>query len=289
MSTWLITLALLTAANAAPTDSEIVALTGEAFGKDLPAKAVCIYRDVMLPEEFEGDPIPVGLMHGNEGCRIFGVILKGYFVPVERAALASVNDDAWSAANGRKRGDLLLAWTTNVLVAFDQFDIRDPRPVHTPGSNGRTRVETSIWQRTHEKHVAKHTRAIFTFANDAALESVDRDQGDSWKSTFTVRESRVEGVSVAAVMSALKTRGRSLAKCMDQAWKENLTISGRTRFQWTIRAGKATQIALVAEDDDGSGIASCYHRALQSIDFPPELGGQVVWSFNIVRNQVLDK
>ena len=43
----------------------------------------------------------------------------------------------------------------------------------------------------------------------------------------------------------------------------------------------------MAEDDDGSGIANCYHRALQSIDFPAELGGREVWSFNIIRSQVL--
>jgi len=282
-------LALLATAHAAPSDADIVSLTAEAFGKELPAKAVCIQRDVMLPEAFEGDPIAVGLMHGKAGCRIYGVILKGYFVPIERGALASLNDDVWKAANARKRGELLLAWTNNVLTAFDQFDIRDPRPTHTPGSNGRTLVETSIWQRTDERHVAQHTRAKYTYANDGALESVDRDNGPKWRSSFTVRESSVEGVSVEAVMASLQTRGRSLAKCMDQAWKENLTLSGRTRFQWTIRSGKATQIALVAEDDDGSGIANCYHRALQSIDFPAELGGRVVWSFNIIRSQLSEE
>jgi len=281
------TLFLLTAAHANPSDSEVIALTSEAFGKELPAKAVCIYRDVMLPEVFEGEPIAVGLMHGSQGCRIYGVILKGYFVPVERAAVAAMNDEAWGSANSRKRGEFMLAWTNNVLTAFDQFDIRDPRPTHTAGANGRTIVETSFWQRTEKKHVAQHTRAKFTFANDGALEKADRDNGPKWLSTFTVREARVEGVSVEAVMASLQTRGRSLAKCMDQAWKDNLTISGRNRFQWTIRSGKATQIALVAEDDDGSGIANCYHRALQSIDFPAELGGRVVWSFNIIRSQVL--
>jgi hypothetical protein len=281
-------LMLATVALGAPTDSEIVALAGEAFGKTLPEKAVCIAREMYLPGEFEGEPIPVGLMRGAQGCRLFGVVLKGYWVPIERAALASLNDDAWARAHSRKRGELMLAWTTNVMTAFDQFDIRDDRPTYKSTANGGIVVEASIWQRTGDKHVAQHTRGKWFYANDAALETADRASGTKWKSSFTVREYKVEGVSVAAVMASLQTRGRSLAKCMDQGWKENLTVSGRTRFQWTIRGGKATQIALVAEDDDGSGLAKCYHRALISIDFPAELGGRVIWSFNIIRSEVLD-
>ena len=280
------TIFLASIAFGAATDPEIVTMTSEAFGKTLPAEAVCINRDMMLPQEFEGEPIAVGLMHGAEGCRLYGVVIKGYFVPFARAALASMNDDAWAKANGRKRGELMLAWTTNVMTAFDQFDISDERPSHTATASGGAVVEASIWQRTTEKHVAQHTRAKFYYANDGSVETVDRDTGDKWKSMFTVREYKVEGVAVEAVMAALQTRGRNLAKCMDEGWKKNLTISGRTRFQWTIRGGEATQIALVAEDDDGSGIANCYHRALQSIEFPAELGGRVVWSFNIVRAEV---
>jgi len=270
-----------------PTDADVVALAGEAFGKKLPEKAVCISRDMMLPQEFEGEPIAVGLMHGSEGCRLFGVILQGYFVEIKKAAPASINDGAWAKASSRKRGELMQAWTTNVMTAFDQFDIGDERPAHKTGANGGVVVETSIWQRTSTKHVAQHTRAKYFYDRDGVLETVDRDTGKKWKSTFTVREFRVEGVSVEAVMASLQTRGRSLAKCMDDGWKDNLTISGRTRFQWTIRGGKATQIALVAEDDDGSGIANCYHRALQSIEFPAEMGGRVVWSFNIIRSEFL--
>ncbi len=284
--TMLWSLLLATVAVGAPTDPEIVELAGEAFGKKLPEKAVCINRDMMLPEEFEGEPVAVGLMHGAEGCRIFGVVVKSYWVSLERAALASMNDDAWARANSKKRGEFMQAWTTNVMTAFDQFDIGDPRPTHDATANGGIVVETSIWQRTDKKHVAQHTRARFFYDNDGALETADRDTGPKWKSAFTVREYRVEGVTVEQVMASLKTKGRNLAKCMDAGWKENMTISGRTRFQWTIRGGKATQIALVAEDDDGSGIANCYHRALQSIEFPPELGGTVVWSFNIIRSEV---
>ncbi|NCG21749.1 MAG: hypothetical protein GWP91_22255, partial [Rhodobacterales bacterium] len=100
---------------------------------------------------------------------------------------------------------------------------------------------------------------------------------------FTIQHYRSTGVGEDIVHNALQKVGGNLHRCFEDAWKEDFLVHGRKRFQWTIRGGGASQIAMIAEDDDGSLLGACYNDVLHRAPFPPEMGGTTTWGFSITR------
>ncbi len=267
---------------AKPTSDETIqTVVDTLYGKPVPKAAVCIARPE-LPEEVTGDPVAIGVMRGNEGCRLLGVMVNGGYLKAEVAFPKALDADTWSGLKQTRRGQLLQSWTTQVLLAFDQFDAEDPRPTNIV-ANGGTQVTVPFWQRTEERRITAHTQGVFNFDRDGVLVSQDRDNGERWKSVFTIQHYRSSGVSENSVHAALQKVGRNLHVCFEEAWRDDYLVHGRKRFQWTIRGGGASQIGMVAEDDDGSPLGACYNRVLHNVPFPPELGGTTTWGFSITR------
>lgn len=270
------------AASSSP-DETVVNAVSALYGKPVPAQAICV-GEPDLPDEFSGSPVPVGVMRGAAGCRLVGVVVNGAWTDTAEALPKSLGD-AWGSARQAKRQELVESWTRQVLLAFDQLDPAS-KLVPRSGATGGFEVDATFWQRTDERHVARHTNATFYFDKDARLETADRDRGTDWRTTFYVQDYKVDGVAASDVMGALKQQGRTLTGCMDEAWKADHTVEGRVRMQWTIRDGQATQLAMLDEGDTDEQLASCYGSALRKIRFPEGMGGTVIWSFSVVRTEV---
>ena len=275
-------IALSLAAFAKPTSDDTIQIVIDTlYGKPVPKAAVCTARPEM-PPEVTGEPVAIGVMRGNEGCRLLGVMVNGGYLKSEVAFPKALNTDAWGKLRQSQKGELLQIWTTKVLLAFDQLDPADEKPNNAASGSG-TQVNASFWQRTDERRFTQHTQGLYNFDKDGILVSHDRDNGELWKSIFTIQHYRSTGVGEDTVHNALQKVGGNLHRCFEDAWKEDFLVHGRKRFQWTIRGGGASQIAMIAEDDDGSLLGACYNDVLHRAPFPPEMGGTTTWGFSITR------
>ena len=90
---------------------------------------------------------------------------------------------------------------------------------------------------------------------------------------------RIDGVDEAVVFDAVKSRGKTLQKCFDDAWSSDLTLEGPARVQWTIAGGKASALGILTGDDGHPGLVSCYGAVIRTMAFPEDATGTVVWSF----------
>lgn len=280
MLTFLIGLSAL----AAPTvDDAVVKAVSQAYGKPVPEQAICL-EQANLPEEFTGEPVAVGVKRGAAGCKLFATFVGGTFTPLEQAARTSLGE-SWTTLDANRRNELLEAWTREVLLAFDVLDTEKPMTSRAAG-RGNTEVSATFWQRTMERHVARHTQGRFVFDGQGHLTASHRDAGTDWRSTFYVQEQKVQGITGDQVMQALKAQGTRFTDCMDRAWRVEPTVAGRVQLQWQINKGKASNIAMVDEGDTHEGLAQCYGVALQRIEFPEEWRGKVLWSFSIDRRKV---
>ena len=283
MITWLIAAAL---AASPVTDEVVYTVVDTLYGKPVPKEGVCIQRPT-LAEPFKQDVVVIGVMRGSIGCQTLGAMWDGSYASKADGLKKGIDPKTWASASQKERGEWSMIYTTNVVLAFEQFDIADPRPRHSAMAGGSL-VQATYWTRTRDAWVAKHATSTYEFDRTGALIREDISESTRWKSSFSVQSFRGGSVPDEPIHTALEQQGRTLLKCVGAAWKEDLTITGRTRMQWTLEQGKATQIALVAQDDDGSGIEQCYYRALAEIEFPPELAGRVIWAFNIDRRPLED-
>ena len=224
-------------------------------------------------------------MRGAVGCELLGVMVNGAYKKPEVAAAAAIGD-AWSGARSSERAKWLLQWTNTVHLAFKQFDIMGESPTSVATGSGYS-VTAKYWERTDQDYVARQATGTFSYDKKGNLteESVT---GPRFRYTFGAREYRLNGLNGDAIHSALTQQGRTLKRCAKEAWKKDLTLEGRTRLQFNLSGGNASQIALVAEDDTGTGIERCYSAALKKIEFPAQLNGTVVWSFNLTRVRIED-
>jgi hypothetical protein len=200
----------------------------------------------------------------------------------EGALVGIVGAEAWSALEPARRDALLSAWTADVLLAFGQVD-GEPTIV---ARDGQWIVSATYRHRTDDTDVAGRSEGTFTFDEAGALTSEDSTLQDRWRTTFFVRPDSVEGVSQEIVLKALQTKGRTLKQCFTDAWEYDLELQGRVRLAWTLQAGKAEQMAVVAGDEHPEDLARCYARVVRSVAFPEEAAGQVRWSFSAVKAPV---
>jgi len=273
----------LTALAATPNpDDAVVKVVSEKYGKPVPPAAICL-EPAELPEAFTGAPVAVGVMRGAAGCRLFGVLVNQTFTPIEEAARTSLGE-AWGTLDASQRQALLQDWTREVLLAFDVLDASVP--MATKPARSGTEVTATFWQRTLERHVARHTSGRFVFDREGHLAESHRDDGTEWRSTFYVQEQKAQGVTGDQVMQALKSQGQRFTDCMDKAWRVDPTVAGRVQLQWLITKGKADGITMIEEGDTHDALAKCYGNALRRVEFPEEWRGKVLWSFSIDRRQV---
>ncbi|NCG21765.1 MAG: hypothetical protein GWP91_22340, partial [Rhodobacterales bacterium] len=174
-------IALSLAAFAKPTSDDTIQIVIDTlYGKPVPKAAVCTARPEM-PPEITGEPVAIGVMRGNEGCRLLGVMVNGGYLKSEVAFPKALNTDAWGKLRQSQKGELLQVWTTKVLLAFDQLDPADEKPNNAASGSG-TQVNASFWQRTDERRFTQHTQGLYNFDKDGILVSHDRDNGELWKS-----------------------------------------------------------------------------------------------------------
>ena len=265
-------------------DPSIVDAVSDAYGKPVPAEAVCVGEAVSLPDEFRGVPSPVGLTRGHRGCTIIGVMVDGAFNDLETAAWLSLDARAWKKLSPAKQGSLLELWTTGVLLAFDQLD-PDVKPTSVIRSDGGIQTGASFWQRVDEHYVTRHTTGSFYYSKDGLLETSDRDAGEDWKSSFYTKKYKMDGqLTDQEMIDALQTKGRRFTSCFEQAWNDDYLVDGRLRLQWTVRDGKAAELAVA--DDIYPNLAKCYAQVVRELDFPKDRGAKVIWSFSVVRSIV---
>ena len=282
----MISLLLAQLATAAPVTDELVyVVVNEIYGKEVSEKAVCIERPA-LPAPFASDIVAIGVMRGEIGCQLLGVMVDGGFKKPEAAAAAAINDDSWTSARSSERATWMQQWTTNVHLAFKQFDIFGTSPTSSATGGGYS-VTATYWERDEIDWIARHATGTFRFDGDGILLD-ESSAGPRYKSTFSAREYRLNGLNGDAIHHAMTQQGRSLVRCALEAFKTDLQFEGRTRIQFNLSGGKASQIALVAQDDKGTGIERCYSRALIKINFPTSLDGTVVWAFNVARKELVE-
>jgi hypothetical protein len=282
----MISMLLTQLAMAAPVTDELVhVVVDELQGKDVPEKAVCIERP-SLPAPFATDLVAIGIMEGDLGCQLMGVMVDGSFKKPEIAAAAAIDEQSWSSARSSERATWMQQWTTTVHLVFKQFDMFGTSPTSS-ASGSAYQVQATYWERDEQDWTARHASGSFRYDGDGKLldESVE---GPRFKSTFSAREYRLNGLNGDAIHHAMTQQGRSLVGCAMDAFKTDLQFEGRTRMQFTLAGGQASQIALVAQDDKGTGIERCYGRALGKIAFPASLNGTVVWAFNVSRTELAE-
>ena len=266
---------------AAPASDDLVHMVvDELYGKDIPEEAVCIERP-NLPAPFAEDLVVVGVMRGAVGCELLGVMVNGSYKPADVAASAAIAPKSWKGARQSERAQWLLQWTNTIHLAFKQFDIMGTSPTSVATGSGYD-VTATYWERTDQDYVARNATGVFRYDRNGVLVGSEVT-GPAYRYSFSAREYRLNGLNGDAIHQSLTQQGRTLKRCANDAWKKDLTLEGRTRMQFRLSQGKASQIALVAEDDSGTGIERCYSAALKKIDFPAEISGTVVWSFSLTR------
>jgi len=284
----MLTSALLLVATAQPAlamDKAIVDAVSDVYGKPVPEQAICVGEPVALPNEFRGQPVPVGVKQGHRGCTLIGVMVDGAFNDLETAAWLSIDAKAWKKLSAGKRGGLLAEWTTGVLLAFDQVD-ETVKPSAAARGDGGFETRATFWQRVDERYVTRHTQGVFYFNKDGLLETADREAGtEDFKTGFFIKKYSLKGqLSDAEVVGALETKGRRFTACFEEQWSGDYHLDGRIRLQWTVRDGKATQLAVA--DEIYPDLAKCYARVVRELEFPKDRGATIIWSFNVVRTKI---
>lgn len=266
-------------------DDLVHMVVDEIYGKDVPDQAVCIERPE-LPEPFAADIVAIGVMRGAVGCELMGVMVNSAFKKPEVAAAAAIDDGAWKKASASEKATWMLQWTNSVQLAFKQFDVSGAMPSSKPiGSS--TAVTVTYWERTEDDYVARHATGVYTWDSKGELSDLSVE-GPRYRYSFGANAYRLNGQNGDAIHGALTQQGKTLKNCAKDAWKKDLTFHGSTRMQFQISGTKASQIALVAEDDSGTGVERCYSAALKKITFPDSVDGTVVWSFVHTRKLLAD-
>ena len=263
---WLASSAL--AASGDGLDSALVEAVAGAYGKAVPRQAICTTIP-RLPAGVEANVTVVGVTQRLAGCRLLGMWVDDTWRTPEEAA-KTVLGEAVSA-------EALEDWTRYVLLAFDQLDFAKPVKASSTGSGWK--VAATFHQRRDTRGGSLYTEGSFTFDSEGALVASDRDGGKAWTTRLRQSAYRVDGVDESVVFAAVKSRGKTLQKCFDDAWSSDLTLEGPARIQWTIAGGKASALGILTGDDGHPGLVSCYGAAIRTMAFPEGATGSVVWSF----------
>jgi hypothetical protein len=257
-------------------DDEVVAAVEVLYGKDLPEGAVCIERPGDLPGRFR-DVVVAGVKRGARGCVVVGALIDDKLVEPEAAAAKALDPEAWKLVDDAQRAEDLLAWTDEVLLAFDQ-------PLDKGGAQargGRFVVERAYLHRDSDKAVSARSLGTWTFDAEARLVESDSTPEAWWRTVLTARPGRLEGIGADVVQQVMTSQGRVITGCFTDHWSRDLTLAGGVQLAWSVTAGKVGDLTLVAEPGKPApeALARCYASAIRKLEFPPEANGTVRWVF----------
>jgi len=270
------------------TDKAIHTAVDQLYGKPVPTAGVCIDRSVELPDHFGGDPVPVGVKRGAKGCVLVGVMVNGMLRKPESAAVASLDGEAWKTLDNPTRAEALVAWTDQILLAFsapDGGDIAPAKVTKTAITFARGYVRRDEPSRT-----TVHAIANYAYALDGTLTVTPTEKIDKrWTTSTYTRSETLTGVDSAVVETGLETKGGLIRECFAKVWEATPNLTGRVVLRWTIGEGKTADVSLVNMPGDPpphKSLANCYANAVNGIQWPPAVKGEVVWVFAIDRREV---
>lgn len=265
------------------TDVQIKAAIDALYGRDIPQKALCVERPT-LPEPI-GTVVAVATKRGERGCVLVGVMV-GADLQEPQVALAKVIPPAvFAKLPTQERVDLLLAWTDQVLLAFDTPSETVPG---TASSTKSTSTVTRRFLRRSERDLGIDDITA-RYSYNAALEpTVTETVHAKWQTNFFSRPVHLEGVDEQTVLTALATKGQRIAECFGNLWASDPTAAGRVVFEWTVASGKVDALTVESSPSEpvNGPLAACYGRYIADTAWPPEANGRVRWSFAATRGEI---
>lgn len=271
-------------ANVPPTDEQAKAAVDKLYGKTLPKGAVCVEHPT-LPEPLTGHPTPVATKRGERGCVLVGVMVGGELLEPGPALQKAIDPAAFGKLDTATKAKILLAWTDEILLAFD-------RPSEAvPGTATATKTTATVSRRLSrrsERDLGIDDITI-TWKYDAALAATSTEVVNArWQTNFFSKPVHIDGPDQAAVLTALSTRGKPIGECFADLWATDPAAAGRVVLEWTVAAGKATGIAAEssASEPVNGPLAACYGREIGQIVWPADMAGRVRWSFAAVRGEI---
>jgi hypothetical protein len=263
------------------TDEQVDAAVDQLYGRDIPAAAICIARPT-LPEPLPASVIAVGTRRGERGCVLVGVVVNGALQEPLAALSVAADPAAFAKLPSATRNSALLAWTDQVLLAFDRPSATVAGTVTTSGGN---HTVTRQLQRRGEVALRLEELTARWVYDRALTATVTETPGKRWQTTFFMRPVHVEGLDTATVNTALTAKGRLIAQCFEAAWEADPLAAGRVVFEWTVGGGKPTSVTVVADPSEklNGPLARCYGNQIHGTVYPPEAQGRVQWSFAATR------
>jgi hypothetical protein len=268
------------------TDEQVKAAVDQLYGRDIPAAAICIERPT-LPEPLPAGVVSVGTQRGERGCVLVGVMVNGALQEPLAALSVATDPAAFAKLPSTTRNAALLAWTDQVLLAFDWPSSTVAGTV--TASSGNHTVTRQLQRRGDTELLLEEITGRWVY--DRALKAtVTETVGKRWKTSFFMRPVHVEGIDSATVNTALTAKGRLIAQCFEAVWKADPTSTGRVVFEWTVGGGKPTSVTVVADPNEklNGPLARCYGNQIHSTVYPPEAKGRVQWSFAATRAEVAE-
>lgn len=266
-----------------PTADLIQSNVDRIYGKPVPPAAVCVAHPE-LGAPFQGAPTPVAVRRGARGCVLLGVVVGDQWYAPAAALPAAVDKGAWTGLDGATRETKWVEWVDRVLLAFDQPSPSGLAQVTNDAKRQVTVVDRRYWRRSEEPGRSADVVNKWTFdAKLVVASSTEQVLSEEDVSLFQ-RAEKVDGVSEAAVDQAITTKGLVIRKCMTQAWEEDLGLEGRVRLEWSLAAGKVSDIVILAEEETNDALAACYARAVKNASYPADAAGTVRWVFAVQRD-----
>lgn len=266
------------------THDQVDAAVDALYGRDIPRNALCATAPA-LPEALTGHPIPVGTRRGERGCVLVGVLVEGTLHEPLAALPHSLSPEAFAKLDAASRQAALLAWTDQVLLAFDRPDAKVPGTV--TASKGNTAVTRRFLRRNERSLGLDDLTARWTY--DAALMgTVTETVHTRWQTSFFSRPDHIEGLDQATVQAALTAKGKVIADCFEAVWAADPLAAGRVVFEWNVEAGKVEGLTVVTSPSETLNglLARCYGNHIQGTSYPAEAKGRVRWSFAATRGEV---
>jgi len=262
------------------TDEEILAAVSERYGKQVPAAALCTARPTELPPRF-GEVVVAGVTRGHQGCTSMGLMVEGALVPLPEAAPAVIDTEAWAELDPAQRAADLRDWTAHVILAFDQPEAL----VFSTGSGGKTTVEGTYLHRGETRGMAIRSEGSWTFGPQGNVLRREDTKRNVYVTRMATRPGRLQGLSQETVVAALSTQGRVIRGCFEDAWAEDLTLSGGIHLAWQVTEQKSGRVALIDDPEQpaSQALAQCYSNAIARLEYPEGANGAVQWVFAVQR------
>jgi hypothetical protein len=262
------------------TQAQIQAAVDAAYGKPVPAPAVCVARPD-LAGRVPTEVVAFGVTQRYAGCKLLGVMVDA--APVATAdALPAALAGGWAKLDAKARTELVAAWTTQVLLAFDHVAPGTTATVK-PLSGSKLLASVPFTAKLAEAHVSQDVAGAFTFDPSGKLTATSRDQGPTFTTALYQTMYSVQGTSEGVIAAGIKSIGGEIQQCVDERFAADPTIAAVTRFAWTLD-GTGQIGKLGAEESADAELTRCYGNALYNATWTVGQKGAAVWSFAVVRN-----